>query len=153
MIRTSNIMVPAGKTLKLHFLLPPPTWQSTYALVAAKGDHGVQVIDITNPYAPTNASAPTDGSNGFTKLNGPESIAIIAGSPEYALVAAKGDNGTQIIKINTGSIFESNNQNPAYAKAGDTLRVAFAVDDVFTSDAATFTAKSGPICICSWTNI
>ena len=48
-------------------------------------------------------------------------------------------NGTQIIKINTGSIFESNNQNPAYAKAGDTLRVAFAVDDVFTSDAATFT--------------
>ena len=112
---------------------------STYALVAAKGDHGVQVIDITNPYAPTNASAPTDGSNGFTKLNGPESIAIIAGSPEYALVAAKGDNGTQIIKINTGSIFESNNQNPAYAKAGDTLRVAFAVDDVFTSDAATFT--------------
>ena len=26
---------------------------STYALVAAKGDHGVQVIDITNPYAPT----------------------------------------------------------------------------------------------------
>ena len=29
---------------------------STYALVAAKGDDGVQVIDITNPYAPTNAS-------------------------------------------------------------------------------------------------
>ena len=54
-------------------------------------------------------------------------------------MAAKGDNGTQIIKINTGSIFESNNQNPAYAKAGDTLRVAFAVDDVFTSDATTFT--------------
>ena len=112
---------------------------STYALVAAKGDHGVQVIDITNPYAPTSASAPTDGSNGFTELNGPESITTIAGSPEYALVAAKGDNGTQIIKINTGSIFESNNQNPAYAKAGDTLRVAFAVDDVFTSDATTFT--------------
>ena len=115
---------------------------STYALVAAKGDDGVQVIDITNPYAPDDASAPTDGSNGFTKLEDPVSITTIAGSPEYALVTAKDGNGTQIIKINQGTVFESNNQNPAYAKAGDTLRVAFAVDDVFTSDATTFTTPN-----------
>ena len=115
---------------------------STYALVAAKGDDGVQVIDITNPYAPDDASSPTDGSNGFTKLEDPVSITTIAGSPEYALVTAKDGNGTQIIKINQGTVFESNNQNPAYAKAGDTLRVAFAVDDVFTSDATTFTTPN-----------
>ena len=61
---------------------------STYALVAAKGDNGVQVIDITNPYAPDDASHPTNGSNGFTKLGDPVSITTIAGSPEYALVTA-----------------------------------------------------------------
>ena len=115
---------------------------STYALVAAKGDDGVQVIDITNPYAPTNASYATHGSNGFTKLEGPVSITTIAGSPEYALVTAKDGNGTQIIKINQGTVFESNNQNPAYAKAGDTLRVAFAIDDVFTSNATQFTTPN-----------
>ena len=46
------------------------------------------------------------------------------------------------MRINTGSVFESNNQNPAYAKAGDTLRVAFAVDDVFISNATTFTTPN-----------
>ena len=112
---------------------------STYALVAAKRDDGVQIIDITNPHTPTSPSNPTWGSNGFTELGDPVSITIVAGSPEYALVASKASNGIQIMRINTGSIFESNNQNPAYAKAGDTLRVAFAVDDVFTSDATTFT--------------
>ena len=115
---------------------------STYALVAAKGDDGVQVIDITNPYAPDDASSPTNGSNGFTKLEDPVSITTISGLPEYALVTAKDGNGIQIMRINTGTIFESNNQNPAYAKAGDTLRVAFAVDDVFTSDATTFTTPN-----------
>ena len=75
--------------------------------MAAKGDDGVQVIDITNPYAPDNASSPTDGSNGFTKLEDPVSITTIAGSPEYALVTAKDGNGTQIIKINQGTVFES----------------------------------------------
>ena len=115
---------------------------STYALVAAKGDNGVQVIDITNPYAPDDASHPTNGSNGFTKLGDPVSITTIAGSPEYALVSSFDDHGIQIMRINTGSVFESNNQNPAYAKAGDTLRVAFAVDDVFISNATTFTTPN-----------
>ena len=115
---------------------------STYALVAAKGDNGVQVIDITNPYVPINASSPKNGSNGFTKLSDPRSITTIADLPEYALAASHGDNGIQIIKVNTDSVFESNNQNPAYAKAGDTLRVAFAVNDVFTSDATKFTTPN-----------
>ena len=115
---------------------------STYALVAAKGDDGVQVIDITNPYAPDDASSPTNGSNGFTKLEDPVSITTISGLPEYALVTAKDGNGIQIIKINQGTVFESNNQNPAYAKAGDTLRVAFTIDDVFTSNATQFTTPN-----------
>ena len=115
---------------------------STYALVAASGRNGVQIIDITNPYQPTPASAVADASNGFTELNGPKSITTIAGSPEYALVASKTDGGVQIMKISTGSVFESNNQNPAYAKAGDTLRVAFGIDDVLTSAATQFTTPN-----------
>ena len=79
--------------------------------MAAKGDNGVQVIDITNPYAPDDASHPTNGSNGFTKLGDPVSITTIAGSPEYALVSSFDDHGIQIMRINTGSVFESNNQN------------------------------------------
>ena len=55
----------------------------------------------------------------------------------------KTDGGVQIMKISTGSVFESNNQNPAYAKAGDTLRVAFGIDDVLTS-AATHVYNSKP---------
>ena len=121
---------------------------STYALVASFTDNGVQIIDITDPYDPSpasatpSASAASHGSNGFTKLVGASSITAVAGSPSYALVAAQTVNAIQIIKINTGSVFESNNQNPAYAKAGDTLRVAFAIDDVFTSNATQFTTPN-----------
>ena len=115
---------------------------STYALVASYTDNGVQIIDVTDPYDPSPASAASHGSNGFTKLVGASSIATVAGSPSYALVAAQTNNAIQIIKINQGSVFESNNQNPAYAKAGDTLRVAFATDDVFISNATTFTTPN-----------
>ena len=96
----------------------------------------------TDPYDPSPASAASHGSNGFTKLVGASSITAVAGSPSYVLVAAQTVNAIQIIKINQGSVFESNNQNPAYAKAGDTLRVAFATDDVFISNATTFTTPN-----------
>ena len=112
--------------------------------MAASGDNGVQIIDITNPYAANSSisSCRLPSSNGFTKLGGPSSITTIAGSPEYALVASLTDHGVQIMRISTGSVFESDNQNPAYAKAGDTLRVAFAIDDVFTSNATQFTTPN-----------
>ena len=61
---------------------------STYALVAAWNDNGVQIINITDPYNPTNASSITDGTR-YPTLNGSISIttATIGGST-YALVAA-----------------------------------------------------------------
>ena len=52
---------------------------------------------VTNPYAPDDASSPTNGSNGFTKLEDPVSITTISGLPEYALVTAKDGNGIQIM--------------------------------------------------------
>ena len=44
-----------------------------YALVGAFDDDGVQIINITDPYNPTNASSITDSAE-YPKLNGPLSI-------------------------------------------------------------------------------
>ena len=111
---------------------------STYALVAANRDNGVQIIDITDPYHPDPVSAITDGSK-YTELEGAESIAIVAGSPTYALVSSKADDGIQIIYLATPPKFNSDNSNPEYAKAGDTLTLEFAVNDTIVSSTTQFT--------------
>ena len=71
-----------------------------YALVAAYFDHGVQIIDITNPTRPSPVAAITDNTDGYTELDGAASITTTKiGNRHYALVAAYGDNGVQIIDI------------------------------------------------------
>ena len=72
---------------------------STYALVAASNDDGVQIINIDDPYNPTNVSHVVD-SERYPVLDGANSIATttIEGST-YALVASYFDNGVQIINI------------------------------------------------------
>ncbi len=69
----------------------------TYALVVASADNGVQIIDITDPGSPV---AVTDDENGFTELDGANSVAVseIDGRT-YALVVALGGDGVQIIVI------------------------------------------------------
>ena len=42
---------------------------STFAVVTAISGDGVQIIDITDPYNPSPASALTDGRDGFTELD------------------------------------------------------------------------------------
>ena len=111
---------------------------STYALVASFTDDGVQIIDITTPSSPTPASAISDGSK-YTELNGAKSIAIVAGSPTYALVASHDDDGVQIIYLATPPKFSSDNSNPEYAKAGDTLTLDFKVNDTIVSSTTQFT--------------
>ena len=72
---------------------------STYALVAAYVDAGVQIINIDDPYNPTNASSITDGTQ-YPTLNGAASITTTTiGGSTYALVAANRDDGVQIINI------------------------------------------------------
>ena len=112
---------------------------STYALVAARDDNGVQIINITNPYNPTPASSITDGSDGFTELKSVRSITTITiGSLTYALTASSGDTGIEIINLNYPLTFESDNTNPAYAKEGDTLTLEFAVNDTIVSSTTQF---------------
>ena len=73
---------------------------STFALVAAGGDNGVQIIDITNPTDPRPVSAITDGENNFETLAGANGITTVTiGDNTYALVASINDNGVQIIDI------------------------------------------------------
>ena len=75
-----------------------------YALVAAFADHGVQIIDITDPYNPTAVAAVSDGRSGHSNLYGASSIATTQiGARHYALVAAFGDDGVQIMDITNPS--------------------------------------------------
>ena len=72
---------------------------STYALVASRNFGGIEIINIDDPYNPTNVSSITNGTS-FPTLYGPVSIATttIEGST-YALVAANLGHGVQIINI------------------------------------------------------
>ena len=72
---------------------------STYALVTAPIGKGVQIINITDPYNPINASSITDGTS-YPTLS--VAISITTATIEdstYALVASFADNGVQIINI------------------------------------------------------
>ena len=72
-------------------------------MVTARDDHGVQIIDITDPYEPIARSAAINNSDGFTALSNVEDVAITTiGSKTYALaISPVGDqkSGVQIIDI------------------------------------------------------
>ena len=72
-----------------------------YALVAAASDDGVQIINITDPETPTAVTVieDTEGTDELL-LNGAYSITTTEiDSKHYALVAARWDDGVQIINI------------------------------------------------------
>ena len=72
----------------------------TYALVASSGDHGVQIIDITDPSQPAPTSSVFDGEGGFDALAGAEDITTVNISGRtYALVASWSDGSVTIIDI------------------------------------------------------
>ena len=84
--------------------------QATYALVASRGDNGIQIIDVSNPSKPTDVSSISDGdSDGargtFNTLAVARSITTLTiGDSTYALVVAQGDNGVQIINITNPAV-------------------------------------------------
>ena len=115
----------------------------TYALVASAGsvsrtDGGVQIINITDPYNPTNASSITNGIR-YPKLDITNSITTTTiGGSTYALVASNGtDGGVQIIKLYSPLLsIISNNIHPLYAKTGDSLSIEFTVNNTIASSSA-----------------
>ena len=83
---------------------------------------------------PTNASSITDGTR-YPTLNGASSITtVIIGGFTYALVASTYNSGVQIIRLSSPppSII-TNNPNPVYAKAGDSLSIEFTVNNTLAS--------------------
>ena len=93
---------------------------STFALVAAILDNGVQIINITDPYNPTPEFAITNDKDGYTALHGASSITTVTiDSSTFALVTAIQSSSIQIIKLEQEYISAyTSNQNPKYAKAG-----------------------------------
>ena len=100
---------------------------STFALAVAALDSGVQIIDITDPYNPSPVSAFTDNVGGYNALSAATYIVTTTVDESiYAFVTAPNDNAIQIIKLGPEYIStHTDNQNPKYAKAGDTLDVYF----------------------------
>ena len=74
---------------------------NTYALVTARDDNGIQIIDITDPANPSATASITDGAGGFDELELPTDITTIQiRGTHYALAVGHDDNGIQIININ-----------------------------------------------------
>ena len=77
---------------------------STYALVTASWDNGVQIIDISDPANPAPVSSFDDGDTvsgkTFDMLGGTDEIVTTRiGSNTYALVVGWSDDGVQIVDI------------------------------------------------------
>jgi len=75
---------------------------STYVLVAARYNDGVQIIDISDPYNPLAVASVRDGVDGFDNLDSPRFISTISiGTSTYSLVTSYGDDAVTIIDIST----------------------------------------------------
>ena len=71
-----------------------------YAVVTGAYESSIQLIDITDPYAPAPVSAAFDGLGGFTALDGAHDVEVFRnGDRMYAVVTAVFDSGVQIIEI------------------------------------------------------
>ncbi len=71
-----------------------------YAIVTLSGNHGVQIIDVTDPAAPTPASAVFDGRDGFEALHTATGLDVFGiEGRAYAIVGSMEDSGVQIIDV------------------------------------------------------
>ena len=113
-----------------RFIVTTAIGASTYALVAAATDDGVQIIDITDPASPTATASVAHNVGGFDRLDGAYSVATVTiDGSHYALVAAEASDGVQIIDIT----------NPASPTA-----TASVTDGDADSDGNTFDELNGP---------
>merc|ERR1711968_73525 len=75
---------------------------STYAIVAASGDGGIQIVDVSDPSSPVAAGSATDGQGGFTRLGGArDASTFVLGDSTYAIVASApyAGGGIQIVDV------------------------------------------------------
>ena len=113
-----------------------------FAVVVSDADDGIQFINITDPYNPLPMHSIAHGDVGYS-LGGPRDIAIriVDGIP-YVFVLTPDplspDTAMQVIKMDFAApiTLESDNANPKYAKAGDTLTLNIFTNSNITSDDA-----------------
>ena len=84
-----------------------------YAVVAAYNDHGIEIIDISDPTSPSATATVVNSGNGNNRclaaeshpcLNGPVDVEITTiGGSTYAVVAGSIDDGIEIIDISDPS--------------------------------------------------
>ena len=78
---------------------------STYAIVTASADNGVQIIDVSDPtniVALDAKDAKDDSADGFVNLWGARGVdTFTIGASIYAIVASQQSDGVQIIKLLT----------------------------------------------------
>ena len=72
---------------------------STYALVTSILDHGVQIIDITNPKSPSSTFSIMDDTDDFQLFGSFDITTVKTDTSTYALVTSFTDGGVQIIDI------------------------------------------------------
>ena len=75
-----------------------------FALVTARDDDGLQIADISTPVSKAVASitdGSTDGNKVFDELDGAHGVTTVAIDGGPCLVAARHDNGLQIVDIST----------------------------------------------------
>ena len=74
--------------------------ESTYAVIASALDNAIQIVDISDPTAPTPVSSAVDGQNGFSELSSASSSSVIEINQQtYAVVTGRFDRGIEIINI------------------------------------------------------
>ena len=120
---------------------------STYALVAAYGDGGVQIIDISDPSGPRAVAALEDGKGGFDSLGGAAGVTTVKVEGRvYALVAAYDDNAVQIIELPIQpSIASIEIKTRGLGAAHEQLRYGAGLDDFLAIGGQTDSEKTGVV--------
>ena len=118
---------------------------STYALVAAYGDGGVQIIDISDPSTPQAVAALADGVDSFDSLGGAAGVTTVTVEGRvYALVAAYDDNAVQIIELPIQpSIASIEIKTRGLGTAHEQLRYGAGLDDFLAIGGQAATEKTG----------
>ena len=99
----------------------------TYVAVTGLEDHGIQILDVTNPSNIIAAGSITDGGNRM--LRGVQEITTFeSGGHTYAAVAAFIDNGVQIIRID----IPTTDTTPPVIKLEGSSLVTITVGDMYT---------------------
>ena len=71
---------------------------STYAIIAASRDHGVQVVNVTDPARPAAVASISDDDT--LELGGASGVAVFErNGSTYAIIAAYHDDGVQVINV------------------------------------------------------